>query len=94
MPEDRIFVLEDALEKAFDLADFLYGCLEISGYEHAYPQMSLDSLNRLRPLVRKRTLCFHSMTVERCDGCAERNEIFRKRKEIRDKYDTPEAVPG
>lgn len=85
-PEDRIFILEDALVKAYNLASFLYGCLTDPIYEHAYPDMSLRTLTELAPLVRQQTICFHSFTKEGCEGCAERNAIFKRRDEIKAKY--------
>lgn len=79
---DRIFVLEDALVEAFNLAEFLCHCLTSDDYEHAYPQMTREKLDKLRPVVPSRLMCVHSGTVAGCDSCAERNALFARRAEI------------
>lgn len=66
--DDRIFVLEDALVEAFNLAEFLYHCLTTDGYTHAYPHMTRETLDQLRPVVPPRLMCVHSGTVEGCES--------------------------
>lgn len=63
--------LEDALQQARNVIEFLHGCLTDERFKYAYPEQTEDYLNELKKLIEPRLYCFHSVHQADCESCQE-----------------------
>ena len=59
------------LEQALNKIEFLHGCLTDPTYKYAYPEMTLEHIERLQKIVGPRYYCVHSNIQPDCPGCQE-----------------------
>lgn len=94
-PEEklRMFLLEEAIEASKNKIEFLHGCLTNphvegvpGGCSYAYPDMTVDLLQRLSALVPDQKYCVHSNTrwgIEHgCVSCIEMTERFQRKAQL------------
>lgn len=66
--------LLDELEQNLNTIEFLYGCLTDPTYKHAYPEMTVERIERLRKIVGPRHYCIHSFRDPNCERCMKGEE--------------------
>lgn len=71
-------VLETMLDQAIGTIEFLHGCLTDphvdgvpGGFTYGYPEQTLARLVEFRTILPESRVCFHSKSVEGCEGCAQ-----------------------
>lgn len=88
--EAEIFLLKDALMQAQHTVSFLHNCLvnpssvpRDGGYKYAYPEQTLQRLEKWRKLAPTRLGCHHSGGEPECPECQERIKHARLLAEAR-----------
>lgn len=84
--ELRMMELEDGIAQAQHTISFMHGCLTDPMYKYAYPEHTLESLQKLNDLYAPLEGCGHSMRKKDCPNCVNRmnrnNKMEQLRKEI------------
>ena len=86
------------LEQALNKIEFLHGCLtdknheyrEAGGtYHYAYPEMTLEHIERLSRIVGPRHYCSHSCNRPECPACQESSKKRATRATLNEKIPLP-----
>ena len=89
MNKDKAYsiLLEDQLEQAYNTIEFLHGCLTDPQYKYAYPEQTMQRLEKIASLINiNNNYCVHSNFVESCDGCKHRIETWDKVQQAKGVY--------
>lgn len=87
--------LEDAVEHARNTIEFLLGCLtRPEKYQHAYPEQTINSLERLNQVYPPQEGCPHSLYTDDCISCI--NKYIRKaeKRKLENKIKHPNWMIG
>ncbi len=76
--EARIVLLEDQLIHSHYLITFLHGCLTSDKFKYAYPEQTLQHLEKIESLLKVPHGCYHSRFTANCDVCVEVHERHMK----------------
>lgn len=87
----RIILLEDQLDNATHLIEFLHGCLTDERFQYAYPDETQRRVEAIRELVPSRPGCVHSRLVTDCAACVDRTNRQTRRYWAREALGLPHA---